>query len=132
MSERKSGPVKPPVIDLTARDATPPPEQAVPEPPSEAGEQAAVEADLADERSSAPPGADAPQEFAESGGAAESEPPVDRDRAPSDTIAPLPQPERRTSIWPAAIAGSIGGALLGTALTYSLMSSGMMPLPPAT
>lgn len=98
MAERNTGPVKPPVLDLSARDTTPRPEDtpkpetgaAVPKPKSESTKS--------ESKSDARPAADA---------AASSE------KFP----------------WGAAATGVVGGALLGTALTYGLLVWGLMPRP---
>lgn len=115
MAERKSGPVKPPVIDLTAKPARPRPAAASPITPDPvtAGETAVVAEAVA------APAAEA--------AAAEAKPadvpPIASDPA-AETVSetprpPQPRPLARLAMpWSAITIAAIGGAVLGTILTY--------------
>jgi hypothetical protein len=135
MAERKSGPVKPPVIDLKARDASQPAEGAAtksastkpatqkpkPEPaPVPTAETTAPEA--------APTEAPAPETTPTEAPVAEPKPEPVRPM-PTPPIPPAP-PVRQAKLampWSAISIAAIGGALLGTALTYSLVN--LVPMP---
>jgi hypothetical protein len=150
MAERKSGPVKPPVIDLKARDASrtdakparnrsasrqarpPRPDQDAPAPavdpavtakPSDASP---ADAGAAERQARTSPEAEAqasPRESLE-----RPRPEADQPR-PASRTEPL-MPPRRAKLampWSAISLAALGGALLGTALTYALV--GLLPLP---
>lgn len=114
MAERKSGPVKPPVIDLTAKPARPRPAAAGPVTPDPAS---AGEAAVVAEAVAAPAAA----------AAAEAKPaeaqPVAGDAA-SESVSETPRPPpprplaRLAMPWSAITIAAIGGAVLGTILTY--------------
>lgn len=95
MAERKSGPVKPPVIDLKARDASAAAETAKP----------AVAVPVPD--------------------------PVETEAAdkPAEPQRPAqPRPQARLAMpWSAISIAALGGAVLGTVLTYGLVN--LLPLP---
>ncbi len=98
MAERKSGPVRPPVIDLTAKPAT------RPRPP-------------ADE--AANPGEAEAADAAVAGDAAESAPEAPR---------PPPRPLARLAMpWSAISIAAVGGAMLGTLLTYAAVNVVALP-----
>jgi hypothetical protein len=109
MAERKSGPVKPPVIDLTARPAD---------------TRAEVPADKADAPADK---AAAPAATASTEQATAKAPP---ERPAAETPATPPAAPRRR-VWPAALAGAIGGAVLGAiiavAVSYGLAERGYWP-----
>lgn len=129
MAERKSGPVKPPVIDLTAKPATrsssaaPQPEPAsvdasaaAPEAPAEAVAAPAAEA-------AAAPAPEATQESP----AVATDPGAD---TVSDTPRPPPPPRppaRLAMPWSAISIAAVAGAVLGTVLTY--LAVNFLPLP---
>ena len=96
MAERKSGPVKPPVIDLKARDASVAAETAKP----------AVAVPVAD-----------PVEVTEA---------ADKPAEPQRPAQPRPQ-ARLAMPWSAISIAALGGAVLGTVLTYGLVN--LLPLP---
>jgi hypothetical protein len=133
MAERKSGPVKPPVIDLTARPAKPiaaedtkptaepqattippTPEAAEPKPQPE---PAKAEAKPVDSK----PVDSRPPEAKPAGAK-----PVD-----SKSTAPKPAkpvaPAKPVNPWLYAGLGAIGGAILGTGLTFGLATAGLLP-----
>lgn len=89
MAERNTGPVKPPVLDLSARDTTAREEGAKP------GAESAAKPDT------------------------ESKPATPAARK-ADGLH-----------WNTALAGIVGGAILGTALTYGLFVAGIIPRPAA-
>lgn len=107
MAERKSGPVKPPVIDLTAKPARPRPAQA-----SAAADQAEAEtvaAPAADPAATSSRLAEPPPFASDAGGEAANEP----------LRPPPPRPLARLAMpWSAISIAAIGGAVLGTILTY--------------
>lgn len=119
MADRKSGPVKPPVIDLTARDAKPGPGSA--EPQRERAEKSSPKPKAAAASASAgradAPATEQPQAAA---GTAETLPP------PPPPSPPRP-PARLAMPWSAISVSAIAGALLGTGLTYLLASWIMLP-----
>jgi hypothetical protein len=114
MADRKSGPVKPPVIDLTARDAT--------RSAAEGGKTAAktpARPKAATETSdqTASPAAETGSEFV-----TEAPRPAEPPRA-TPTTPPPPRPQARLAMpWSAISIAAAGGALLGTGLTYLLAS----------
>lgn len=124
MAERKSGPVKPPVIDLKAR-AAPKPEaeqkaaapDAAAEPAAAAAEPAAAAAAKSGSkaRTATPerPSADAPERGPES------------PESPKSAAAPPPPPRPQARLampWSAISIAAAGGALLGAGLVYLLAS----------
>lgn len=133
MADRKSGPVKPPVIDLTARDATRtaaggerPAEQRGAAKPSPKPKSSAS----ATPQSPAAP-ADAAAEPVKPANAAvesQSEPAIEAAKtagapkpAPQTSAAPPPRPQARLAMpWSAISIAAVAGALLGTGLTYLL------------
>jgi hypothetical protein len=127
MAERKSGPVKPPVIDLKARDASQPaetdrpvakpaaapkPAAAKPEPKPETVPEAAKVTETVTERVVETPAEPRPE-------------PVRPIPTP-----PTPPPVRQARLampWSAIGFAAAGGAILGTVLTYLLVN--VLPLP---
>ena len=117
MAQRKSGPVKPPVIDLTAREAEKVPAGTTPasetvaapvpeEPVAEAPEAVAPEPTPEPEVKAAPP-----------------EPP-----RPVPPPPPLPRPQARLAMpWSAISIAALAGGLIGAGLVYGL--SNWLPLP---
>lgn len=155
MAERKSGPVKPPVIDLKARDTSPvearparnrtASRQARPARPAATSEaveaQPTAPAATTDQHSPPPAtGEPAPSSSAEPASEAAAAPDSPQtDTAPRQAEPPRaasrsePLPPRRAKLampWSAISLAALGGALLGTALTYALV--GLLPLPSAT
>lgn len=98
MAERNTGPVKPPVLDLSARDTTQRPEEA-PKPETKP-----------DTKSEAKPEAR----------------PASKPEAGSKPGAPAAESGFH---WAPALTGIIGGAILGTAITYGLLAWGVVPQP---
>lgn len=172
MAARKSGPVRPPVIDLAARPGQRPVEATSSAAPSAAGlRQPARRPDALFETAEAPqapradalppverrhehdaapseasaPAAELPPEIeaarqetdprgATGPGAAVASPLAEasgsESRSPaSPPSTPTPAP-RRQRIWGPMLTASILGALLGTAVTAGLLSSGLLPLSP--
>ena len=147
MAERKSGPVKPPVIDLTARPAgAPKPDgkETAPVTPAEAAPPAAATPPapkaLAAEAVSGP----------SAGGVAPLPPPPEPKQPPEPlTPPPPPRPEppkaapppgakppggakpapppRRPSVVAPALYGAIGGAIIAIAVCYGLAETGYWP-----
>jgi hypothetical protein len=114
MAERKSGPVKPPVIDLTAKPATR--RSAAPE-RAAAGEPAA-KASKADTKPDPKP----------------LEPPAVATDPGADSVAdtprppPPPRPQARLAMpWSAISIAAVAGAILGTILTYLAVSFIALP-----
>lgn len=150
MADRKSGPVKPPVIDLTARDATrnadgekpvgqraapkaprPKPSDPAVHQPADAPVEAAVEPAAREPSAPAEPVANAakprPEAVAEAAGPVETpEPaettgPAEPTRSAPPPSPPPPRPQARLAMpWSAISIAAVGGALLGTGLTYLL------------
>ena len=101
MAQRKSGPVKPPVIDLKAREA---------EPAASASEARAAAASASEARAEEPVTEAAPIE------------------EPARTPPPPPRPQARLAMpWSAISIAAVGGALLGAGLVYAL--GNWLPLP---
>jgi hypothetical protein len=136
MADRKSGPVKPPVIDLTARDATrstaeearQPERRPAAKPSAKPKAGAAVSSQAASSAAasaaSAEPAkpADRPAP-ASTEPAAEAENPADASRPAAQAPLPPPRPQARLAMpWSAISIAAVAGALLGTGLTY-LMGS---------
>lgn len=124
MAERKSGPVKPPVIDLTAKPARPRPAatSAAPDPVT-AGETAvvaeAVAAPAAEAAAPSPKPVEAPAVASDPAAESVSEPP----RSP-----PPPRPQARLAMpWSAISIAAVAGAILGTVLTYLLVNVVALP-----
>ncbi|MHB1101976.1 MAG: COG4223 family protein [Devosia sp.] len=133
MADRKSGPVKPPVIDLTARDATrtaaggeKSAEQRVatkPSPKPKSGAPAAPQSPTAPVDAAAEPAkpADAAAESQSEPAAAAAKTAAVPKPAPQTSVAPPPRPQARLAMpWSAISIAAVGGALLGTGLTYLL------------
>lgn len=118
MAERKSGPVKPPVIDLKARESTPAAARPTPRPkPSAAADSEDVA--LAEVAEVAETGTtDAPPEPIPDTGV----PPADTAPEPKPAAPPPPPPPRPLAVlampWNAIAVAAVGGAILGTLLTY--------------
>ena len=150
MAERKSGPVKPPVIDLKARDASrtdakparnrSAPRQARPPRPDQDAPAPAVDPAVTAKPSDASPAdAGAAERQARTSPEAEAQAsprePLERPRPEADQPRPASRteplmPPRRAKLampWSAISLAALGGALLGTALTYALV--GLLPLP---
>lgn len=150
MAERKSGPVKPPVIDLKARDASrtdakparnrsasrqarpPRPDQDAPAPAVDPAVTAKPsDASPADAGAAERPARTSPEAEAQ----ASPREPLERPRPEADQPRPASRteplmPPRRAKLampWSAISLAALGGALLGTALTYALV--GLLPLP---
>jgi hypothetical protein len=117
MAERKSGPVKPPVIDLTAKPARPraPAEPATPDPVTVGEAVLVAEAVAAPAAEAATPRPEAkPNEAPAVATDPAAESVSDAPRPP-----PPPRPQARLAMpWSAITIAAIGGALLGTLLTY--------------
>jgi hypothetical protein len=126
MADRNPGPVKPPTIDLVAREAVPPAEPTVAAAES-AGEEPGAEPKRARARKAKPAAADARASEAP----VQPEPELDSIPAPD----PFPEPSAEapaTRVRPGADWGQIGaaaviGALFGTALTYIVAT--IVPMP---
>lgn len=121
MAERKQGPVKPPTIDLTARDAMAEGEKPArrssarkPEPDSKASETATTPVEAAEVIAADADSAPSPQPI----------PPV-----PPTPEPPRPSPRAVAAppAWGMLGTAALAGALLGTALTYVLAT--IVPLP---
>jgi hypothetical protein len=132
MAERKSGPVKPPVIDLTARETVPAREtvaagEARPVRPKaeskpETQPQPAAE-DVAPAMSEATPQPDPAEEQTQPRFKPEPEP-----AARPEPRMPPPRPVAVLAMpWNAIAVAAAGGAVLGTLLTYLL--GNLLPLP---
>lgn len=130
MAERKSGPVKPPVIDLKANDTA----------SSPAAAPGAAKPSRTEAPAAAPAPAPRPQPKAEKPQPAEQPAPqpeaVEPPRAiPTPPTSPTPAapPLRQARLampWSAISIAALGGALLGTALTYALVNLVPMPTGP--
>jgi phage shock protein A len=108
MAERKSGPVKPPVIDLKAREAEKAPTATTPK-------ATAAEAT---------PQADKPELTPQP----EAKPAPATPEPPRPTPPPPPRPQARLAMpWSAITIAAVGGAVLGSILTYVLAT--WLPLP---
>jgi len=106
MAERKSGPVKPPIIDLTARPAEPAMPEAVTEPIGEPVEPA-QETELP----------------------AEPEPARKVESPKSSDSGPASSPPRRPSgsAWVPAAGGAVAGAVIAVVVCYGLAYSALWP-----
>jgi predicted nucleic acid-binding Zn-ribbon protein len=132
MAERKAGPVKPPVIDLTARPAEP-------AKPAEGAEGAPkpAESPEASEAPKAAPAADSPGKSGPSGAA--KSPPGTAANASNPTgskakpelgrteEATAPKPSAPPRPWGPAVAMGIGGAVLAAVICYGLAEAGYWP-----
>lgn len=140
MAERKSGPVKPPVIDLKARDASQPAETDKPAAKPAASRPATTKPKTETTQSAAEPASDAapkaeveskPEITPKSEPERKSEPkPEPVRQIPTPPTPPTPPPARQARLampWSAISIAAVGGALLGTALTYALVN--LVPLP---
>ncbi len=109
MAERKSGPVKPPVIDLKAREAEKP--AAATTARGKAAEAAeATKGDIAAEAAAQPASAQSPAE------------------EPARQAPPPPRPQARLAMpWSAISISTVAGGLLGAALVYA--AGHWLPLP---
>ena len=135
MAERKSGPVKPPVIDLKARDASQPTETdkpaakpAAPKPAAAKGESAAAKPEPTVE--TGPEAATVTETVTERVIETPTEPrpePVRPIPTPPTPPAPPVRQARLAMPWSAIGIASAGGAILGTVLTYLLVN--VLPLP---
>jgi hypothetical protein len=130
MAERKSGPVKPPVIDGTAREAAakapvnPASETAVTPPPPESKSET-----LASKPAETPK----PAETIKADEKPKLEPtpsPASAGTAAPQAASPVEKPMPARSPWPAAAAGMVGGAILGVAIAYGLANAGFWPSSP--
>lgn len=141
MAERKSGPVKPPVIDLKANDATQPAES---EKPAARSAKPASRAKADTTVSKSEPAKPAPQapvektdassEAAAAAKPASSSPPRTEPKPEAvraqATSAQAATPVRQAKLampWSAISIAVVAGAVLGTALTYALVN--LVPLP---
>lgn len=137
MAERKSGPVKPPVIDLKARDAS----TAAAKPTAKTAEKPArpdataepartveITAETVTVNEAAAPKADTATPEPKS---APADPPPEPARAiPTPPTPPTPPPVRQAKLampWSAISIAAVAGALVGTALTYALVN--LVPMP---
>lgn len=142
MAERKSGPVKPPVIDLKARDASAAAskpaakaaaEKPAPETPAKTEPEAAAVVETTTETTTvretvAKPEAEA-SEPKPGPAEAKPEPPRATPTPPTPPTPPAP-PVRQAKLampWSAISIAAVAGALLGTALTYALVN--LVPMP---
>jgi len=127
MAERKSGPVKPPVIDLKARESEKPATRrttAARPTPEEPVAAAAAETAPAAEAAVVEEAVRAEAPVAEPAAASETEP-VSR---PTPPPPPLPRPPAVLAMpWNAIAIAAAGGALLGAGLVYLLAA--WLPLP---
>ena len=123
MAERKSGPVKPPVIDLKARDASQPAETEKP-----TAKPAAPKPAAAEKVESAPETATVTETVTErvTENPAEPKPEAVRPIPPTPPTPPVRQ-ARLAMPWSAIGIAAAGGAVLGTVLTYLLVN--VLPLP---
>jgi hypothetical protein len=151
MAERKSGPVRPPVIDLTARPADRPKPEAAADgeviaaentPPTSAAEPTGLigppkpaeapgsgdTAKPAETKAAADPGKPAePKPSAKPGPASQGGAKPEQPAAAATQKAP-----RRASPWPAAAGGAVAGAVIAVAACYGLASAGFWPGTPDT
>ncbi len=135
MAERKSGPVKPPVIDLKARDASQPAETDKPAATPAAPKSAAAKVEPGAAKSEPqaeikPEAATVTETATERVVEAPAEPRPEPVRPiPTPPIPPSP-PVRQARLampWSAIGIAAAGGAILGTVLTYLLVN--VLPLP---
>lgn len=126
MAERKSGPVKPPVIDLKARDATE-------DVKARESAGAAMPTDAAaDPAPAAAVSKPALKPSARPAPRAKPEPrpdPTPAEPEPQRAVPPpLARPQPRLAMpWSAISIAAVGGAILGTVLTYGLVN--VLPMP---
>lgn len=152
MPERKSGPAKPPVIELTAREAE---EEARPaaetsRPAANGGaapageaegevERFAPEAESPDRSEPDPPAEEAGEAAPNPAGGADAEPPDEMDPAESEPLhgsvppaQPLePAPADTPNFWPMAGGAVLAGAILGAVLNYGVAAMGWLPTLPS-
>ena len=122
MAERKSGPVKPPVIDLTARPAEPEKSAAAAASIASSASPKAAEAKAAEAKAADAKAADARP--------AEASKPSESQKPAGETAVPPARPERRRGAGLAlGISGAIGGAVIATAVCYGLATAGLWPVP---
>lgn len=131
MAERKSGPVKPPVIDLQARQATPKPGTDTPDEKASATATGAEPAEAAPASPDAGPAtsgaapSQAPEDPKAAAGTAPPKPEAPKAAPPGP---PPPRPQARLAMpWSAISIAAVAGALLGAALIYLLAT--WLPLP---
>ena len=130
MADRKSGPVKPPVIDLTAKPAArtrnAAAQRVTPDPVS-AGEAAVAAEAVADPAAEATEARVAEAKPAEAPAVA-TDPAAESTADAPRTPPPPPRPPARLAMpWSAISIAAVAGALLGTALTYLAVT--FIPLP---
>ena len=127
MAERKSGPVKPPVIDLTARPA----EAAKPE--KTEAKPAATAKPAAGKPAEASKPADEAAKAAEAPGPTESPPPRSKPASPPSggaaaKAASVPAAERRSSGWGPAVVTGVAAAVVAVGAAYGLAAYGLWPV----
>lgn len=125
MAERKSGPVKPPVIDLKARPAET--SAATAEAKAAAKPTESLKSAESPKAAESPKPAPAkPQEAAHPEVAAKQPEPAKPGVEAKPTFV-APATPGGTTPWMPAVAGGIGGALLATAVCYGLAYAGLWP-----
>jgi len=133
MAERKSGPVKPPVIDLTARPA-----EAKPEKPAATAPETTNPAETAPKPAAAKPArAAGPASPGEPAKPAEAPPPTETivpeaAKAAPGKPGPGPSPSvpaPRGNAWGPAGLGAVAGAVVAVAVCYGLATTGYWPRP---
>lgn len=134
MAERNPGPVKPPTIDLVAREATPQPSGALETPAAEtpAAETPAVEPKRPRARKARTAEPEIPAAAEPMYSAAEQpEPPLSPELEAAVEAASIAEPPPaqvgRTADWGQIGAAAVIGALFGTALTYIVAT--IVPMP---
>lgn len=150
MADRKPGPVKPPVIEGVAREAAPRPETAAPAPAAESRPAPVTDSMAESKPETKPETKPEPQPEPVSPPRAEAKPepkseakPVPPQSSINKPSAPPPESMKRPTTaasqpnWPLLGGVGIGGAVLGTLLTYLLanvlaLPSPMAPLPDPT
>ena len=121
MAERKSGPVKPPVIDLTAKPARPrePAQPSTPDPATSGEAVLVAEPVAAPAAEAAPPRPEAKLETKPVEAPAVASDPAAESVSEAPRPPPPPRPQARLAMpWSAITIAAVGGALLGTLLTY--------------
>lgn len=135
MADRKSGPVKPPVIDLTAREGSrgtagddkPPGQRTTAKPSPRAKPGGAATAQSASAASAIEP-AEPLEAAAEPSPQAARPAEAPKPAAPQVPVPPPPRPQARLAMpWSAISIAAVGGALLGTGLTYLIASWVALP-----
>ncbi|HVW91694.1 MAG TPA: hypothetical protein VHB74_03720 [Devosia sp.] len=123
MAERKSGPVKPPVIDLTARPAGE--EASAAGKPAEPAPEQAEAGKLAAKPEAKP---DAKPEAAKEPPAGRAKPPgAGTGTGPAAGATAAPGGRRPVDPWRAGLAGGVGGAIVAIAVCYGLAAAGYWP-----